>query len=306
MHQPVDVWVWILFNLFILILIIFDLFVLHRGSKVIKIKDAILVSGFWISLALAFNVLIYHYLGPEAGLNFLTGYLIEKSLSVDNIFVFLLLFKYFHTPKEYQYSVLFWGILGAIVMRAAFIYFGLALITNFHWVLPLFGTFLVYSGIKMAFSHDEEVHPENNPALRLLKKVFPMTQTYENGRFFVNNDGKWFATPLLAVLVAVETTDLIFALDSIPAIMAITLDPFIIYTSNIFAILGLRSLYFALAGTMDLFHHLHYGLAAILSFVGFKMIAADYMEIPISWTLLFIFTTLLVSIGASLVFKKKK
>jgi tellurite resistance protein TerC len=294
---PLEVWVG--FNLFVLAMIAIDLFVIHKDAKEVTIKQALLTSALWIALALTFNVGLYFALGKSAALAFFTGYLIEKSLSIDNLFVFLLLFKYFQTPKKYQYKVLFWGILGAIIMRALFIYFGLALIAAFGWVFYLFGAFLIYTGYKMAFTHTQEIDPKDNPILRLANKLIPINHAYEEDRFFVKKNNKWHATPLFAVLIAVESTDLIFALDSIPAVMAITLDPFLIYTSNIFAILGLRSLYFALSHMMGLFHHLHYGLAAILAFVGLKMLLAHYVEIPITLSLAFIALSLLASIIAS-------
>jgi tellurite resistance protein TerC len=296
MQEPL--WVWITFNLVMLSLILADLFLLHRGVKVITIKKALLTSAFWISLALLFNYGIYIYKGQEAALNFLAGYLIEEALSVDNLFVFITIFAYFRTPPEYHHKVLFWGILGAIIMRAFFIFFGIALVNHFHWMLYIFGVFLIYAGIKMARSKNEEIHPDNNPILKLAKRFLSVTPNYEGNNFFVHRLGKWWATPLFIVLLAVESTDLIFAIDSIPAVMAITRDPFIIYTSNIFAILGLRSLYFALAGLMSLFHYLNYGLAAILTFVGLKMLTSPFFHIPIGISLAFI----AVSLGSAICF----
>lgn len=296
---------WIAFNIFILIMIFVDLFVLHCKDKAVSIRNALFTSAIWISLALLFNLGIYLTAGKEPALNFLAGYLIEESLSIDNLFVFLMLFRYFHTPKEYQYKVLFWGILGAIIMRAVMITGGIALINKFQWMFYIFGAFLIYTGIKMAFHKSEEVHPEKNPVLLLLNRFLPVTSKYDNGHFFTQIGAKWFATPLFAVLVSVETTDLIFALDSIPAIVAITRDPFIIYTSNIFAILGLRSLYFALSGLMTLFHFLHYGLAVILTFVGLKMLIADFIHIPIGISLGVIVLSISISIVASALFPPK-
>lgn len=304
--MSVPVWVWVAFNLIVLLMIIADLFILHRKDKVISVKRALYTSAVWMGLALIFNYCIYVYAGKEAALNFLTGFLIEQSLSVDNLFVFLLVFKYFQVPKEFQHKVLFWGILGAIVMRAIFIIFGLALVSAFHWVLYIFGAFLIYTGFKMAFSRDEELHPEKNPILIFLKKWIPVLHNYHDHQFFIKHEGRLWATPLFIVLLTIESTDLIFALDSIPAVMAITLDPFIIYTSNIFAILGLRSLYFALAGMITLFHFLHYGLAAILSFVGLKMLAEPFLDIPIGIALGFTVIVLTVSIGASLIYPLKE
>ncbi len=233
---------------------------------------ALWATFFWIGLALLFNLGIFVYLGREAGLNFLMGYLIEKSLSIDNLFVFIVLFKYFKTPEEYQHKVLFWGIVGALLMRALMIFFGLALINAFSWMLYLFGAFLVYTGIKMIQKRDVEADVSENRMLKWLQRSIPMSSEYDGDKFFTKKSTKWVATPLFVVLLAIEFTDLVFALDSIPAIMGITLDPFIIYTSNIFAILGLRSLFFVLARLMSLFHYLHYVLAAILIFVGCKMI----------------------------------
>ena len=299
------VWLWIGFNAFVIAAITIDLFFLHRDAKVISIKSALLTSAVWIGLALIFNYGIYLYSGKEAALNFLAGYLIEESLSIDNLFVFIMLFEYFKTPPQYQHKILFWGILGAIVMRAFFIFFGIALIETFHAVLYIFGLFLIYAGIKMALPKVEKVNLEDNFTLKLLKKWIPVTSEYHEDRFFVLQAAKWVATPMFLVLVMVELTDVVFALDSIPAVIAITRDPFIIYTSNIFAILGLRSLYFALAGLMPLFHFLHYGLAAILIFVGLKMILEAFIAIPIAVSLGFIFVAIGGSILCSLLFPKQ-
>lgn len=302
----VPLWVWIVFNFFILMMIIIDLFFLHPKEKIVGVKQALLTSGVWIALALAFNYGIYFFQGKEAALKFLTGYLIEEALSVDNLFVFIIIFKYFKTPPKYQHKVLFWGILGAIIMRAIFIVFGLALVNTFHWILYLFGAFLIFAGVKMALSKDGELHPENNFALKLAKKFLPITHDYHRSNFFIKQDGRLWGTPLFVVLLSIETTDLIFALDSIPAVMAITRDPFLIYTSNIFAIIGLRSLYFALSGVMSLFHYLHYGLAAILIFVGIKMLLANFLDISILLSLGFIVAALAASIAASILFPIKK
>lgn len=301
-----EIWLWIAFNFFVITALFLDLYYFNRTAHTINIKEALITSGIWISIALIFNVGIFIFRGNEAGLNFLAGYLIEKSLSVDNLFVFLVLFKYFQTPSKYLHKVLFWGILGAIVMRAAFIFLGIAVINSFHWILYLFGGFLIFAGFKMIFQEDEEVHPENNLVLKIFKKFMPTTHQYYGDKFFVKLQNIWYATPLFIALLAVETSDLLFAVDSIPAVMAITLDPFIIYTSNIFAILGLRALFFALSGIMDLFHFLHYGLAAILIFVGIKMLANEFIKIPMFYTLAFIILTLLTSIALSLIFIKKK
>jgi tellurite resistance protein TerC len=297
---------WIYFNIFVLAMLAVDLF-LHRKTHVIRIGEALGWSAFWISLAIAFNAGIYYYMGAEAGLNFFTGYVIEKSLSVDNLFVFLLIFSYFRTPHELQHKVLFWGILGAIVMRAVFIALGITLIHLFEGVFYIFGAFLIYSGFKMAFkSEEEEMEPAHNPVLKLVSKVIPVTAEHIGHRFFVRREKRLWATPLFIVLMSIETTDVIFALDSIPAILAITTDPFIVYTSNIFAILGLRSLFFALAGLMRLFHYLHYALSFILIFIGFKMMIAGWVHIPTSIALCVTFISLLLSILASYLFPHKK
>lgn len=296
-----QLWVWVLFNLFVLAMLALDLGVFHRKARdVVQVREALTWSGIWIVLALLFNLIIYFWHGPESALQFLAGYLIEKSLSVDNLFVFLLLFSYFSVPTPYQHRVLFWGILGALLMRAAFIAAGVALIEKFHWTIYLFGAFLIITGIKMALQKGKEIHPEKNPLLWFFRKWVPVTDQYEGSRFFVVKEGRRWATPLFVVLLLVETTDLIFAVDSIPAILAVTRDPFIIYTSNVFAILGLRSLYFALAGIMQLFHYLHYGLAAILVFVGGKMVVSGVYKVPIGTALGVIAGILLLSVAASI------
>jgi tellurite resistance protein TerC len=278
-----------------------DLGVFHRKAHVIQIREALLWSGFWIALALLFNLSIYFWRGPETALEFLTGYLIEKSLSVDNLFVFLLIFSYFDVPPLYQHKVLFWGILGALIMRAIFIAAGITLIQAFHWVIYLFGIFLILTGIKLAFHKEREIHPERNPVIRIFRRLMPVSDQYDGDKFVVKKSGKFLFTPLFIVLLMIETTDVIFAVDSIPAILAITLDPFIVYTSNVFAILGLRALYFALAGMLRLFHHLHYGLSAILVLVGIKMLLADIYKIPTVIALGLIAGILLLSIIASIV-----
>lgn len=269
-----QLWIWIGFNLFVLGMLALDLGVFHRKSHVVTLRESILWTVVWVTLAMVFNAGVWHFLGSQKALEFLTGYLIEKSLSVDNVFVFALLFSYFAVPAKYQHKVLFYGILGALVMRAAMIGAGTALITHFSWIIYLFGGFLILTGIKMVLKEEEEIHPERNPVVRWFKRVFPVTPDYRDDRFFVREGGIRMATPLFVVLILVEITDLIFAVDSIPAIFAVTLDPFIVYTSNVFAILGLRSLYFALAGVMDKFHYLKIGLGVILAFVGVKMLLA--------------------------------
>jgi len=295
---------WVAFNIFVLGMLALDLGVFHRKAHVIKIKEALVWSAVWITLALLFNLGIYLWRGPETALEFLTGYLIEKSLSVDNIFVFLLIFSYFGVPPLYQHKVLFWGILGALIMRAVFIAAGITLIEKFHWTIFIFGAFLILIGAKMALQKERKIHPERNLMLRLFRRWVPVAEDYAEGRFLVKRAGHYLATPLFIVLIVVETTDIIFAVDSIPAILAITLDPFIVYTSNVFAILGLRALYFALAGIMELFHHLHYGLSAVLVFVGIKMLIGDIYKIPVSMALSVVAGILLISVVTSILDKK--
>lgn len=293
-------WAWILFNLFVLVMLALDLGVFHRKAHVVRLREALGWSVVWICMALLFNLLIYSWLGPEKALQFLAGYIIEKSLSVDNLFVFLLIFSYFSVPSIYQHKILFWGILGALIMRAIFIAAGITLIQKFHWMIYLFGGFLVITGIKMALQKDKEIDPEANPVLRLFRRFVPVTDRYHEAHFFVVEKGKRWATPMFVVLLLIETTDVIFAVDSIPAILAVTQDPFIVYTSNVFAILGLRALYFALAGIMQLFHYLHYGLSAILVFVGTKMLISEFYKVPIGIALAVIAGILLISVIASI------
>jgi tellurite resistance protein TerC len=269
-----SLWLWVGFNVFILAMLALDLGVFHRKSHIVSLKESLTWTGVWVVLALLFNVGVWHYAGSTKALEFFTGYVIEKSLSVDNVFVFALLFSYFAVPPTYQHKVLFWGILGALIMRAIMIAAGAALITKFAWIIYVFGGFLILTGIKMIVKREEEIHPERNPVVRWFKKLMPVTPEYRGDKFFVRENGIRMATPLFVVLLLVEFTDLIFAVDSIPAIFAVTKDPFIVYTSNVFAILGLRSLYFALAGVMDKFHYLKIGLGVVLAFVGVKMILA--------------------------------
>lgn len=309
------IWLWIGFNLFILALLAIDLGVFHRKSHAVSIKEAAIWSGVWISLSLLFNLGLYffwqtlspgsEYSNSEAALAFFTGYIIEKSLSVDNIFVFVLLFTFFAVPAAYQHRVLFWGILGALIMRGTLIVVGAALLKEFHWIIYLFGAFLIFTGIRMAMHRDEEIHPENNPLVKLLRRIMPVTRTYKDDKFFIRRSGILAATPLFLVLLIVETTDLIFAVDSIPAIFAVTENAFIVYTSNVFAILGLRSLYFLLAGVMDKFHYLKHGLSVILVFVGIKMVIADLYKIPTTVSLGVIATILAASIIASIMRAKR-
>lgn len=298
---PASPLMYIIFTAFIIAMLMIDLGVFQRKEHAIKIKEALAWSAVWIGLALLSNFGLYLWQGRNASLQFLTGYLIELSLSVDNLFVFVLIFMYFKVPSHYQHKVLFWGILGAQVMRGLLIGLGVALIARFHWIIYLFGIFLVFTGIKMGFQKEEmEVRPDRNILVRLVRKLMPVTAGYHGSKFFLRLDGKRYATLLFIVVIVVETTDLLFALDSIPAIFAITTDPFIVYTSNIFAILGLRSLYFALAGLMNLFHYLKIGLAIVLTFVGAKMLLAEILPIPIGITLAVVAGVILLSIGASI------
>jgi tellurite resistance protein TerC len=300
-----NIWFWVIFNVFVLGMLALDLGVFHRKDHAVSMKEATIWTIVWISLALCFNALIYFYAGPEPALQFLTGYLIEKSLSVDNIFVFVMLFAYFSVPAVYQHRVLFWGILGALIMRGILIGVGAFLISQFHWVIYIFGAFLIFTGIRMALQKDENVEVEANAVVKLLRRFMPVTQKYHGHSFFVRDAGKLFATPLLVVLLVVETTDLIFALDSIPAIFAVTTDPFLVYTSNVFAILGLRSLYFLLAEVITKFRFLKLGLSAILVFVGIKMLIAEFYHMPIMLSLGVIASILAISIVASLLFPEQ-
>jgi tellurite resistance protein TerC len=291
---------WIGFTAFVLAMLALDLGVFHRKAHEVRVREALIWTAAWISLALVFNLGVYFWFGSERALEFLTGYVIEKALSVDNIFVFIVVFSVFSVPAKLQHRVLFWGILGALVLRAVFIVVGAALLAKLHWVAYLFGAFLVFTGIKLLAQRDEEIHPERNPIFRLFKRFVRSVDDYPEGHFTVVESGKRYATPLLLVLVAIEATDLVFAVDSIPAIFAVTTDPFIVYTSNIFAILGLRALYFALAGIMGKFHYLKVGLSLVLVFVGVKMLLAGIYKIPIAASLAVIAALLGGSIVASL------
>jgi len=295
---------WILFNLFVLVMLVLDLGVFHRRTHVVKFREALLWSAVWITLAAIFAVIVYFWHGRVPALEFVTGYVIELSLSVDNLFVFLLIFRYFQVPTVHQHKVLFWGILGALIMRAIFILAGVGLIRQFHWIIYIFGALLVYSGIKLFRQENAEIHPEKNPLLRLFRRWIPVTKDYEGAKFFVRRPGL-YATPLFVVLLVVETTDVLFAVDSIPAILAITLDAFIVYTSNVFAILGLRSMYFALAGMMELFHYLHYGLSLVLIFVGGKMLVSHYYQVPTELALGIVAGILIISVVASMLHPRK-
>jgi tellurite resistance protein TerC len=276
---------WIGFHIFLVIALVIDLGVFHKDAHEIKFREALGWSAIWLSLALVFNAGVYYFKGKEPALEFLMGYVIEWSLSVDNLFVFLTIFSAFAVPLKLQHTVLFWGIMGALVMRGTFIYAGISLLKQFHWVIYIFGIFLLVTGIKLAFVEQKEEDPRNHWLVRFAKRRFPFTDSYRDSHFVVIENGRRLATPLLLVLLIVEATDLVFAVDSIPAILAITHDPFIVYTSNVFAILGLRSLYFALAGMMNLFHYLRYGLAGVLSFVGIKLCLTDVYKMPTAFSL---------------------
>jgi len=314
----ISLWIWGAFMSFVLLMLALDLGVFHRHAHKVKMKEALVWSGVWIALALLFNVAIFlfwdqirpgsSYTNEEAGFAFLAGYLVEKALSVDNIFVFLLIFGYFSVPEKYQHRVLFWGIIGALIFRAIFIAAGAALLENFFWMMILFGLFLIATGIKMVVVKDKKIEPEKNPLVRAFRRIMPVTDEYHGQKFFTRLDGRLWATPLFLILLVVEFTDVIFAVDSIPAIFAITADPFLVFTSNIFAILGLRALFFALAGLMQMFHYLSYGLAAILVFVGGKMlynyaekaIVPEWPKFPVALSLGVIVAILGVAIAASL------
>ena len=299
------IWLWVGFNVFVLLMLALDLGVFHRKAHEVKFREAITWSAVWIMLSLIFNAGIWYYFGEVKAIEFLTGYIVEKSLSVDNIFVFVLIFTSFQVPLIYQHKVLFWGVLGALVMRIIFIFAGVALITKFHWIIYVFGIFLIYTGIKIARDKGTKIDIENNALVKYVRKFIPVTTDYFNARFLVKLNNKWHATPLLLVLILIEVTDLIFAVDSIPAILAITNDPFIVYTSNVFAILGLRSLYFALAGSLKYFIYLHYGLALILVFVGIKMLISDFYKLNPFLSLGIIGLILAGSITASFIWPAK-
>lgn len=297
---------WIAFNVFIILMLIVDLYVFNRKPHTITIKESLTWTGIWIALAMVFGVGVYYFMGSQPALDYFTGYLIEKSLSVDNIFVFLLVFTYFNVPDKYQHKVLFWGIFGALVFRFIFIFIGVALIEQFHWVIYIFGAFLIFTGIKLGLEKDKEIQPEKNPILKIVRRFVPITSDFHGPDFFIKKRGRYIATPMIIVLIVIETTDIVFALDSIPAIMAITRDPFIIYSANAFAILGLRALYFALSGVMRLFHYLHYGLSFILVYIGVKMMLEDLVHIPTILTLGVIVATLTISVIFSILYPKEE
>src|SRR5438067_1790395 len=296
---------WILFNVFVAAMLVLDLGVINRHAKRPSLRHALAWSGIWIALAAAFAAILYFAQGRTPALEFSTGYVIELSLSADNLFIFLLIFRYFKLPEQEQYRVLFWGIIGAIVMRAGFIFAGVGLIKKFHWIIYVFGLLLVYSGIRLVLQRGAQIDPEKNPLLRVFRRLFPVTDEYVDGKFFVQRE-KRYATPLLLVLLVIETTDVIFAIDSIPAVLAITLNTFIVYSSNIFAILGLRSLFFALSSLMDIFEYLHYGISCVLIFVGTKMLISHYYLIRTDVSLAVIGGILLVTITASALHRDNK
>ena len=295
---------WILFNLFVLAMLVLDMVVLNRHPHRPTLRESLLWSAIWIALAAAFAVVEFFWHGSAQALQFVTGYVIELSLSIDNLFVFLVIFRYFKVPDEHQHKVLIWGILGALIMRGIFIAAGVSLLTRFHWIIYLFGALLVYSGFRLLQQGKDRIDPERNPLLRLFRKVFPVTNEYVDGHFFTRRE-KLYATPLFVVLLVVETSDLLFAVDSIPAVLAITLNAFIVYTSNAFAILGLRSMYFALSSLMELFHYLHYGLSLVLIFIGLKMLGTHYVNIPTGWALATVLCILAASVLASLLRPQK-
>ncbi len=295
---------WAGFLLLVTALLAFDLGVFNRRARTMSVRASLLYSLLWIGIAMLFNLFVYYKFGTEAGLQFLTGYLVEKALSVDNIFIFLVLFKYFAVPRVLQHRVLFFGIVGAVVMRGAFIWGGAILIEKFHWLTYLLGALLIYTGWKLIKEDPADIDPDKNRAVRLVKRFLPATESYEGKRFIVRQDGKYLITPLLLVLVAVETTDLVFAMDSIPAIFAITTDPFIVFTSNIFAILGLRALYFLLASMLEGLRYLRYGLSGALIFIGAKMLGQEVYHVSTGMSLTVIAVLLAVSIGSSVLFAK--
>ncbi|MDB5034456.1 MAG: Integral rane protein TerC [Chlorobi bacterium] len=301
-----SIWWWIGFNALVLLLLVVDLGVFHRDAHEVKPKEAAIWSAVWITLALLFNTFIYFELGKPQAVAFLTGYLIEKSLSVDNLFVFVLIFGYFKVPAKYQHRILFWGIIGALVMRASLILVGSLLIARFHWVIYIFGAFLIYTGIRMALEKETTIEIEANPVIKLMRRWFPVSERYHDQKFFLKEAGRFIITPMLIVLMLIESTDLVFALDSIPAIFAVTHDTFIVYTSNIFAILGLRSLYFLLANIIDKFYLLKYGLAVVLSFIGTKMVIEAWVHIDMLVSLAVVAMVLTAAIGASLIWPEKK
>ena len=300
---------WILFNLFALGMLVLDLVVFHGRGRVVRSREALAWSAMWIGLAATFAGLVFFWQGRQVALEFVTGYMLELSLSVDNLFIFLVIFRYFSVPEQHQHRVLFWGILGALLMRGFFILAGVGLIHRFHWILYAFGALLIYSGIRLGFSGEHQIDPATNPAVKALRRWMPVTDDYQGGRFFVRGwkgNPALYATPLLVVLAVIETTDVLFAVDSIPAVLAVTLNAFIVYTSNVFAILGLRSMYFAVSGMMKVFRFLHIGLALVLILIGLKMVTADRFPVPTLVTLGVVAGVLAVSVLASVIRPEKK
>lgn len=303
--MEINIWFWVIFNAFVLLMLALDLGVFHKKLHVVSVKEALIWSGIWIFLSFCFNGFIYFTFGETKALEYFTGYVIEKALSVDNIFVFVLIFSFFKVPAIYQHKVLFWGIIGALIMRVIFIFAGVALLEKFHWTIYVFGAILIYTGIKMLLDREKKIEPEKNPVIKFFKKIIPTTNEFHEDKFFIKRQNKNYATPLFVVLIMIEITDLIFAVDSIPAILAVTKDHFIVYTSNVFAILGLRSLYFALADIIERFKYLAVGLAIILVFVGVKMVIIDIYKIPIHYSLIVILFILSISIVISFLKTKK-
>lgn len=299
---------WILFNLFAVGMLALDLYVFHRPGHVVRFRESMGWSALWVSLALLFAILLHFWQGPQSALEFVTGYVVELSLSLDNLFVFLVIFRYFAVPEQQQHRVLFWGVVGALILRGVFIGAGVGLIHRFHWILYIFGILLLYSGIRLGIAGETKVDPARNPVVRLVQRRVPVTDSYHGDRFFLRNEqtgGMLYATPLLLVLLVIETTDVLFAVDSIPAVLAITLNGFIVYTSNVFAVMGLRSMYFALSRLMKAFRFLHHGLAVVLVLVGLKMLASDYYRVPLPITLGTVAAVLLISIMASVLIPAK-
>jgi len=303
--MEINIWFWVGFNIFVLLMLALDLGIFHKTHHVVSVKEALIWSGIWIFFALCFNGFIFYIAGETKALEFLTGYLIEKALSVDNIFVFVLIFTYFQIPPKYQHKVLFWGIIGALIMRVIFIFAGVALLEKFHWTIYIFGSILIYTGIKMLNQSDKKIEPDKNPIIKIFKKIVPTTDQLHEDKFFIKQNQRNTATPLFVVLIMIEITDLVFAVDSIPAILAVTQDHFIVYTSNVFAILGLRSLYFALANIIERFKYLAVGLSIILIFVGIKMVTIDFFKIPIKYSLMIIVVILSGSMLFSLLKTKE-
>ncbi len=300
-----SVWEWLAFFSIITFMLVLDLGVFHKKVHKVSIKESLAWTGVWIALAMMFNAWVYHTMGEQKGLEFLSGYLIEKALSVDNIFVISLIFTYFRVPAQYQHRVLFWGVLGALFFRIIFIFAGVALINKFSWMIYVFGVFLIFTGLKMLKGEEKTIDIEHNPMIKLVKRFFKITKEFDGQNFRTHHAGVNHFTPLFLVLVMIETTDIIFAVDSIPAILAITPDPYIVFTSNVFAILGLRSLYFALNGIMEMFEYINYALSGILVFVGVKMIIAPWYHVPTIFSVAIIFAFLIISIVASIYFPRK-